>query len=186
MSRLIVDDLPLEGLKLIERQFIGDQRGFLSRLFCAAELDKCGWNESILQINQTYTAKKGTVRGLHYQKPPYAEIKLVSCLQGEIWDVAVDIRADSPTFLQWHAETLSAENGRALLIPKGFAHGFQTLTDDVQLVYCHSESYEPSAEAGINISEPRLAIDWPLPISEYSKRDQLFTLLEEQYKGVSI
>jgi dTDP-4-dehydrorhamnose 3,5-epimerase len=186
MSRFTITKLPLLGLKRIERQRIGDQRGSLSRIFCEAELKKCGWNQPIAQINHTHTVTKGTVRGLHYQHPPHAEMKLVSCLQGVIWDVAVDLRVDSPTFLQWHAERLSAENGRALLIPEGFAHGFQTLSDDVQLLYCHSANYEPKAEAGINILEPRLAINWPLPVSEYSQRDQAFSLLDEQYPGVII
>lgn len=186
MSRFSISDLSLGGLKRIERQRIGDQRGFLSRLFCAAELAECGWHQPIAQINHTYTAKKGTVRGLHYQRPPYAEMKLVSCLQGDVWDVAVDLRADSPTFLKWHAERLSAENGCSLLIPEGFAHGFQTLSADVQLLYCHSATYEPKAEAGINIAEPLLAIDWPLPISECSQRDQTFSLLDEQYLGIAI
>jgi dTDP-4-dehydrorhamnose 3,5-epimerase len=149
-------------------------------------LEICGWHQPIAQINHTYTEKKGTVRGLHYQRPPHAEMKLVSCLQGVVWDIAVDLRAHSPTFLQWHAEQLSAENGYALLIPEGFAHGFQTLSDDVQLLYCHSTAYQVDAEAGINIAEPRLSIDWPLPVSEYSARDQAFSLLDEKYSGVII
>lgn len=183
MSRFFITPLPLIGLKRIERQRIGDHRGFLSRIFCESDLKECGWNQPIAQINHAYTEKKGAVRGLHYQRPPHAEMKLVSCLQGEVWDVAVDLRKNSPTFLQYHAELLSAENSVALLIPEGFAHGFQTLSDDVQLLYCHSASYEPSAEAGINIMEPRLAINWPLPISEYSQRDKEFPLLNQQYSG---
>ena len=107
---------------------MGDARGFLSRLFCAEELRAAGWTGPIAQINHTHTARKGTVRGMHFQYPPHAEMKLVSCLRGEVWDVAVDIRAGSQTFLRWHAEILSADNGRALLIPQGFAHGFQALT----------------------------------------------------------
>lgn len=186
MSLFAITDLSLAGLKRIDRQRLGDQRGFLSRLFCATELAKCGWHQPVVQINHTYTVKKGTVRGLHYQHPPYAEMKLISCLQGDIFDVVVDLRADSPTFLQWHGEQLSAENGRALLIPEGFAHGFQTLSDDVQLLYCHSAAYQPNAEAGVNVSEPRLAIDWPLPISECSPRDQAFPLLDKHYSGIII
>ena len=125
MKRLAIADLPLAGLKRIERQRLGDARGFLSRLFCAEELAAAGWSKPIAQINQTFTAKRGTVRGLHFQYPPHAEMKLVSCLRGEVWDVAVDVRAGSKTFLRWHAERLSADNGCALLIPEGFAHGFQ-------------------------------------------------------------
>jgi dTDP-4-dehydrorhamnose 3,5-epimerase len=110
----------------------------------------------------------------------------VSCLKGQIWDVVVDIRADSPTFLHWHGETLTNVNQSALLIPEGFAHGFQTLCDDVELLYCHSAPYEPKYEAGINILEPRLAINWPLPISECSERDRAFPDLDTQYSGVAL
>lgn len=186
MSRFNVTDLPLTGLKKVERQLHGDERGFLSRVFCAAELTNCGWHGPIAQINHTFTAKKGTVRGLHFQYAPFSEIKLVSCLKGQIWDVVVDLRADSPTFLKWHGETLSNDNQSALLIPEGFAHGFQTLCDDVELIYCHSAPYEPKAEAGINILESRLAINWPLPISECSARDQAFPRLDAEYSGVSL
>lgn len=186
MSRFTITSLPLDGLKCLQRQRLGDQRGFFSRLFCATELALCGWHKPIAQINHSHTASKGVVRGLHYQHQPFNEMKLVSCLQGEVWDIAVDVRSNSPTFLQWHAEYLSAENGKALLIPEGFAHGFQTLTDDVQLLYAHSEMYAPEAETGINILEPLLAISWPLPITESSIRDQGFPMLDTQYSGVII
>lgn len=183
MSRLIVSDLPIEGLKLIERQPIGDNRGFFSRVFCAEELARCGWGKPIAQINHSFTAKQGVVRGLHYQHAPYAEMKLVTCLAGEIWDVAVDLRADSPTFLKWHAVHLSAKNKLTLLIPEGVAHGFQTLTENVQILYCHSQAYQKNSEGGVNIAEPRLAINWPLPITECSLRDQSFPLLDVEYTG---
>lgn len=186
MNRFIISDLSIAGLKKIERQRIGDQRGFFSRIFCSEALKECGWQQPIAQINHSFTAKKGTVRGLHYQQAPHTEMKLVSCLQGEVWDVAVDLRANSPTFLKWHAERLSEENGCALLIPEGFAHGFQTLTEDVQLLYCHSVAYQPNAEAGLNILDPRLAIDWPSSISESSQRDQAFPFLASTYSGVTI
>lgn len=118
---LTVLDTPLAGLKLIERQQLGDSRGFLERLFCAEELAAAGWRKSVVQINHTLTQKAGTVRGMHFQRPPHAEVKLVTCLRGTIWDVAVDLRAGSATFLQWHAEELSSANHRALLIPEGFS-----------------------------------------------------------------
>ena len=186
LNRFTHTDLPLSGLKLIERKRLGDARGFLSRLFCSQELRAAGWNRPIVQINHSYTATRGTVRGMHFQRPPYAEMKLVSCLRGELWDVAVDIRASSNTFLHWHAERLSAENGRALLIPEGFAHGFQSLTDDVELLYCHSAAYAPTAEAGLNVKDPMLAIAWPLQISELSPRDARFPMLNEKFAGVSL
>lgn len=186
MKRFAIVDLPLAGLKRVERQRLGDARGFLSRLFCAEELAATGWVKPVAQINQTVTAKRGTVRGLHFQHPPHAEMKLVSCLRGEVWDVAVDIRAGSKTFLHWHAERLTADNGHALLIPDGFAHGFQTLTDDVELLYCHSAAYDERAEAGLNPNDVRLAIVWPLPIAEISARDTQHPMLNDQFAGVAL
>jgi len=184
LGRFTVRDLPLPGLKLVERQRLGDHRGFLARLFCAEELAEAGWTRPIAQINHTMTARRGTVRGLHFQHPPQAEMKLVSCIRGEVWDVAVDLRAESPGFLAWHAERLSAENGQALLIPEGFAHGFQALTDDAELLYCHSAAYAPAAEGGLNPLDPRLAIAWPLEVSEMSERDRAHPLLDAGFAGV--
>lgn len=186
MSRLTLTDLPLSGLKLVTRHRIGDNRGFLSRMFCAEELAEAGWKKPIAQINHTYTAKKGIVRGMHFQQPPHTEMKLVSCIRGEVWDVAVDIRAESPTFLQWHAERLSAENGCAMLIPEGFAHGFQALSDDVELLYCHSLAYVSDAEGGLNPTDERLEITWPLTIAELSVRDAGHPLITGEFKGVQI
>jgi dTDP-4-dehydrorhamnose 3,5-epimerase len=181
VSRFTVTDLPLADLKLIERQRLGDSRGFISRLFCAEELAAAGWQQSIAQINHTYTAQRGTVRGMHYQLPPYAEMKLVTCLQGEVWDVAVDLRTASLTFLHWHAEILSADNNRVLLIPEGFAHGFQTLTNNVELLYCHSVAYRPEAERALNAKDPRLAINWPRTIKEQSTRDKSHPFITNEF-----
>lgn len=185
MSRLAITDLPLAGLKLVERQKLGDARGFLARLFCADELRAAGWTAPVAQINHTHTALKGTVRGLHFQHSPHAEMKLVSCIRGEVFDVAVDLRRGSPTFLDWHAERLSADNGRALLIPEGFAHGFQALADDVELIYGHSAAYAPAAEAGLNPRDAKLAIAWPLPIGDMSARDAQHPMLDGSFTGVA-
>lgn len=186
MDRFSVTDLPLAGLKRIERQRMGDSRGFLCRLFCADELASTGWHKPIAQINHTYTAKRGTVRGMHFQYPPHAEMKLVSCIRGEVWDVAVDLRVGSPTFLHWHAERLSVENGCALLITEGFAHGFQALTGDVELLYCHSEAYATAAEGGLNPTDPRLGIAWPLAITELSARDAGHLLITSDFEGIRV
>ncbi len=186
MSRFSFIDMPLAGLKIVERQRIGDSRGFLSRLLCTEELAAVGWMKPVVQINHTYTARQGTVRGMHFQRAPHAEMKLVSCLRGAVWDVAVDLRSGSATFLHWHAEQLSAENNRAMLIPEGFAHGFQALTDDVELLYCHSAAYTPDAEAGLNPLDARLAIAWPLPITELSARDAAHPLICEESEGVRV
>jgi dTDP-4-dehydrorhamnose 3,5-epimerase len=184
MSRFTIIDLSLAGLKLVERQHLGDSRGFLSRLFCAQELAAAGWHKPIAQINHTYTAQRGTVRGMHYQHPPHAEMKLVTCIQGEVWDVAVDLRVGSPTFLHWHAELLSAANHRTLLIPEGFAHGFQTLSNDVTLLYCHSAAHSQEAEAALNAQDPCLAIQWPQPITELSSKDAQHPLIAPTFEGI--
>jgi dTDP-4-dehydrorhamnose 3,5-epimerase len=186
MSRFIISDTPLEGVKLLQRKKMGDERGYLSRLFCASDLVAAGWMKPVAQINQTLTTTRGTVRGMHYQESSHAEMKVISCLVGEVWDVAVDIRVGSSTFLQWHAVRLSQKNMYSYLIPEGVAHGFQTLTDDVQLVYVHSEQYAPEAEAGLNPCDPNISIAWPLPISAISPRDKVHPFVDCKYKGVSL
>ena len=185
MNRLTITDLPLAGLKCVERQRLGDERGFFARLFCADELRAAGWREPIAQINHTVTARKGSVRGMHFQRPPHAEMKLVSCIRGEVFDVAVDLRRGSPTFLKWHAEYLSADNDRALLIPQGFAHGFQAFSDDAELIYCHSTVYDAASEGGLNPRDPKLAIGWPLPIADMSARDAAAPMLDAAFAGVT-
>ena len=186
MSRFTILDTPINDLKIVERQQLGDSRGFLARLFCVEELAAAGWHKPIIQINQTLTQKQGTIRGLHFQNAPYADMKLVTCLHGAIWDVVVDLRAGSPTFLQWHAEELSADNHRALLIPEGFAHGFQTLCDDCELIYLHSQAYKQGAEAGLNAKDSMISIRWPLAITELSARDAQHPMLDPQFKGVTL
>lgn len=184
MNRLSVIDTPLGGLKEVMRHRQGDARGSFSRIFCEAELQMAGWRQPIAQINHTVTLKTGTVRGLHYQQAPHAEMKLVSCLRGEVWDVAVDLRPESATFLQWYGAHLSADNGRALLIPEGFAHGFQTLCDGAQLLYCHASAFVAESEAGLDALDRRLAIDWPLPIACRSSRDLELPVVDRHFYGV--
>ena len=184
MTCLKVTDLPVLDLKLIERQRIGDDRGYLCRLFCAEELLACGWKKPITQINHTYTAKKGTIRGLHYQNSPHSEMKLVTCISGQVWDVAVDLRANSVNLLQWHGQILSAENCHAMLIPEGFAHGFQSLSEDVELLYLHTEAYSPEAEGGLRFNDKILNIKWPLTPTEISERDQAHPLLTPKFNGI--
>lgn len=175
---------PIEGVFVVERQRIGDSRGFLSRLFCAEDLAEAGFKLPVAQINQTLTETAGTLRGLHFQHPPAAEDKLVSCIRGAVFDVAVDLRAGSPTFLHWHGVELSAENNCALMIPQGCAHGFQALVDSTELLYLHSRPYTPAAEGGLNPLDPRLAIDWPLPVTTMSPRDAGHPLVDAKFVGV--
>ena len=164
MNRFEVHRTRLKDLVVIQRQVIGDERGFLARLFCAEQLTSAGWTWPISQINHTATAVCGTVRGMHYQVPPKAEAKLVSCIRGAVWDVAVDIRHGSPTFLQWHAEELSAENLRAMLIPPGFAHGFLTLSEHAEVLYKTTDFWSKDCEGAIRWDDPQLAIHWPLDL----------------------
>ena len=123
---------------------------------------------------------------MHFQYPPHAETKIVSCLRGEVWDVALDLRRGSQTFLRWHAQRLSADEGTALLIPPGCAHGFQTLSDDAELLYCHSAAYTAAAEGGVHPNDPRVAVAWPLAITALSERDAAFAALPDDYPGVPI
>ncbi len=176
----------LKGLYRIDRKPIVDKRGFFSRLFCAEEFKDVGLTQPVAQMNYTLTNKKGTIRGMHFQYAPHTEIKVVSCIQGEIFDVAVDIRKDSPTYLQWHSEILSEENQRSIYIPEGFAHGFQTLTEDCKLLYLHSNFYAPESEGAINAMDPKLAIQWPHQATEISERDKNHPMLDDILKGVYI
>lgn len=184
MKRLNLKKLDLDGLYLLERVSIGDKRGFLSRIWCSNEMKEVGWEESIAQINHTFNQKSGTVRGLHFQRPPYEEKKMVTCIKGKIWDVVVDIRPNSPTYLKWHSQELSESNLRSLLIPEGFAHGYQTLSDNVELLYCHSNFFNEESEGGLNPKDPKLSINWPIAISTISTRDSNHPLIQESKQGV--
>ena len=186
MSRFDVHETSLAGLKLISRKKIEDQRGFFSRFFCAEEFLSIGLTKNISQINHTLTKQVGAVRGLHYQRTPHEEIKIVSCLKGEVFDVAVDLRRDSDTFMQWHGEVLSAENSRSLFIPAGFAHGFQALTKNCELIYLHSTPYHQPSEGALNVNDPRLSIQWPLPITELSERDSSHPFIDSEYEGLDL
>ena len=184
MDRFDFSPTPIVGLVLVQRKRLEDSRGFLSRLYCAEEFESAGVRRAISQINHTLTRRKGAVRGMHFQRPPHGEIKVVSCLHGEVFDVAVDLRKNSPTFLKWHGEVLSAQNQRSMLIPEGFAHGFQALADDCELVYLHTTAYQQTAETALNATDPRLAIAWPLGITEMSDRDRSHVMLAADFEGI--
>ncbi len=170
----------------VERGRRGDHRGFLSRLFSADDFLECGWDKPIAQINHTYTAARRTIRGMHFQFAPKAEKKIICCLKGVVCDVVVDLRRGSPTFLRHHMEILSADNRRALLIPEGCGHGFQTLTDDVELIYLHSEYYARGHEGGVSALDPMLEILWPEPVGIMSERDRSHPPLTSSYEGLRI
>ncbi len=181
---LAVTPTPLDGLLVIERRRHSDHRGYFGRLFCANELSAVGVDTSVAQVNHSFTRQVGTVRGLHFQHPPHCEVKFVSCLRGEVFDVAVDLRRGSPTFLKWHAERLSETNRRSLFIPRGFAHGFQTLSDDCELLYLHSAPYAAGAEGGVSPNDPALGIHWPLPFTHISHRDATHPALPGDFRGL--
>lgn len=176
----------LAGLTLVERNPIADDRGYLERLFCIDEFATSGIRFPVAQANRTLTRRKGAVRGMHFQFPPHTETKLVSCLAGRVFDVAVDLRRDSPTFLQWHGEELAAGNHKSLLIPAGFAHGLQTLEDDCELLYLHSAPFAAQAEGGIHPQEPKIGVAWPLPVAEMSARDSSHPALTGEFKGLAL
>lgn len=185
MERFDFVPTPIDGLIVVRRQRLEDHRGFFSRFYCADEFAKVGVAKPIAQINHTFTRSRGAVRGMHFQRPPHAETKLVSCLQGEVFDVAIDLRKHSPTYLQWHSTILSAKNQNSLLIPDGFAHGFQTLTEDCELLYLHTAAHNPSAEDALNANDPMLNINWPLNVTEMSDRDRTHPLLTAEFEGIA-
>lgn len=183
--RFDVHETPLVGLRRVERWTLVDERGEFERLFCADELAIAGFPSAPAQVNRSLTHIPGTVRGMHFQYPPHGEVKLVGCLRGRVFDVAVDIRRGSPTFLRWYGCVLSADNHQSLLIPCGFAHGFQVLVADSELVYCHSAAYAPKAEGGLHPLDPRLGIDWPLPPVGLSARDGGHLPIPDDFVGVA-
>lgn len=177
---------PIEGLFEIHATPVKDARGRFTRLFCERELAPIRPGLHFTQINLSETHGSGTVRGMHYQKPPAAEAKLIRCLRGRVFDVAVDLRADSPTFLHWRGLELSEDNDRAIFIPEGCAHGFQALTDDVQLLYMHTAPWTPDREGGLRHDDPRLAIAWPREVTGVSARDRGYATINDSFAGMSL
>jgi dTDP-4-dehydrorhamnose 3,5-epimerase len=177
---------PINGVYLAESNPVSDSRGGFMRLYCEKELSQFIQERRIVQINQSRTTKVGAVRGMHFQYPPHAEMKIIRCLKGRVWDVAVDLRKGSPTFLQWHAEELSHQNARMMIIPEGCAHGFQVLEPESELLYLHTAFYTPSSEGGLPYNDPSLAITWHLPVTDLSARDQQHPSISSQFSGISL
>lgn len=175
----------IPGVMRVETNYFTDARGAFGRLYCAAELSGIIGSRQIVQINHSCTAAVGAIRGMHFQYPPHAEMKLIRCLKGRVWDVAVDLRVGSPTFLHWHAEELTPNNARLMVIPEGCAHGFQVLEADSELLYLHTAFYHPAAEGGLRHDDPRLGIEWPLPAVDLSARDLSHPLLNQDFPGIS-
>lgn len=181
---MIFTPTTLPGSYTIELTVRGDSRGWFARTYCRQEFAQIGHDKEWVQMNHSFTAQRGTIRGMHYQQPPYGEIKMVRCIAGAVYDVIVDIRKDAATYLQWFGTELNAGNKKMMYIPEGFAHGFQTLTDDVELIYQHTQYYTSDAEAGLMYNDPALAIKWPLPIAEISERDTQHPLIDINFKAI--
>ena len=181
---MIFNETGLQGSFLITLQPRGDERGWFARTFCKQEFSKIGHHKEWVQMNHSFTADKGTVRGMHFQFAPHREIKLVRCIAGAVFDVIVDLRQDSATFLQSFGAELTAENKKMMYVPEGFAHGFQTLCDNTELIYQHTDYYEPASEGGLNPLDPRLSIAWPLDVTVMSERDKGHTIITESFKGI--
>jgi len=184
-KKLSMTQTSIDKLYLMEPVAFSDERGSFSRLYCQEELEDITCM-SIKQVNHSLTKKRGTVRGLHFQYEPNAEEKIVQCIRGSVFDVVVDIRKDSPTFLKVFSVNLTQKNKKMIYIPKGFAHGFQTLENDTELLYFHSSVYKPSNEGAIHIKEPLLEIEWPLKIQNLSQRDNEHAFLTNDFEGIEI
>lgn len=181
-----VIDTNLEGVKIIEALSLQDERGEFSRIFCDNELQEVLNKKAIKQINRSMTRKIGAIRGMHFQHAPNAEIKIVRCIRGKVFDVAVDLRRDSSTFLKWFGVELSPQKNIALVIPEGCAHGFQVLEEGSELLYLHTAPYTPSSEAAIRFDDPLIGVSWPITPTEISQRDQSHPYLNKVFEGISI
>lgn len=177
-------ETPLPGAYVVEIEPLGDSRGFFARTFCRKEFEKIGFHGQIVQINHSMTRREGTIRGMHYQRPPAAEVKIIRCVRGRVFDVMIDLRVGSTTFLRWHGVELSGENLRMVYIPEGFAHGFQALTPDAELLYHHSAFHSPENERGLRFDDPAVAVRWPLKAGAMSTRDRELPFLGPDFRGV--
>jgi dTDP-4-dehydrorhamnose 3,5-epimerase len=181
---MIIHPTPIADLVVAESKAFKDERGAFARLFCELELSPVIGGRKIVQINHSCTTAVGAVRGMHFQYAPHAEIKLVRCLKGKVWDVAVDLRPQSPNYKHWYAQELSAQNAHMMVIPEGFAHGFQVLEAGSELLYLHTAFYEPESEGGLRHDDPVLGIAWPLPVTDISTRDSSHAFIDTSFRGI--
>lgn len=180
---MLFTETKLKGAFIIDLEERQDHRGFFARTFCAKEFEGHGLKPIVAQCNLSFNYKKGTLRGMHYQIDPACETKLIRCTQGAIYDVIIDMRPDSPTYLSHIGVELTAKNRRALYVPEMFAHGYQSLTDEAEVVYQVGEFYTPGYERGLRYNDPILGIEWPLPVSVISEKDAAWPMLESFLVG---
>ena len=180
---MIFHKTSLQDAFLIELEKRGDDRGFFARTMCRQEFAAHGLDTDYVQQNTSFSAYKGTIRGMHYQLPPHTEAKLVRCIEGAIVDIIVDLRRDSPTYLKHEKFELTDANRRQLYVPRGFAHAFQAVSDDVEVSYLVSAAYTPAAERGVRFSDPRFGIEWPLPVTVISDKDANWPLLQDGFSS---
>ena len=183
---MIINQLKLAGASVVDTEVTGDSRGLFGRLFCKKELSEVIGKREILNINYSKTLQKGSIRGMHFQYPPMAEMKLVRCIRGAVYDVIIDIRRDSPTFLEWFGIELSEKNMKMVIIPEGFAHGFQTTEDNSEMLYLHTQFYSKENEGALNYADPVFRINWPEKITDISKKDIEHKFIESDFKGIKI
>ncbi len=169
---MIFTELELKGAYLVEVKKIEDDRGFFGRAWCANEFTEHGLNRNFVQMNTSFTKKKGTIRGMHFQADPYQEVKFIRCTRGRIWDVIIDLRPDSPTFKKWAGNELTADNYRMVYVPENFAHGFITLEDNSEVYYPVTQFYTPGAERGLRWDDPAFNIKWPVEVTLVSEKDR--------------
>lgn len=175
---MIFHETRLKGAFVVELDKKEDDRGFFARAFCSREFEEHGLRPQVVQANMSYNHKRGTVRGMHYQVAPASEPKFIRCIRGAIWDVIIDMRPDSPTYLQHVGVELSADNRTAIYVPDMFAHGNQALTDGAELLYLVGEFYTPGCERGVRYDDPKIGIEWPLPVTVISDKDRGWPLIE--------
>lgn len=183
MGAMTFSDTPLGGLILVQTEPVRDDRGEFVRTFCADEYASIRPGLRWVQTNISKTTGRGAVRGMHFQYAPAGEAKLIRCLRGEVFDVAVDVRVGSPTFLHWYGTYLSQDNQRELFLPEGFAHGFQVITDEAQLLYMHTTPWTPTLEGRIHPEDSRIDIAWPLPVAHLSDKDRSAKRLTDAFQG---
>ena len=181
---MIFHETPVDGVRVIEPERRGDDRGFFARVYCEREFAEAGLVNHYVQVNNSLSAKKGALRGMHYQLAPSSEVKLVRCVRGALWDAVLDLRPDSPTFGKWFGAELTAENRLMMYVPRGFAHGFVTLTEDTEAFYLVSDFYAPQEERGIRWNDPRFGIEWPVEPTEISAKDAAWPDYDPEYHGV--